>query len=197
MSYFHFSDYEDTFQSLQKLHSEKHRAYHNCEHIEACLSHLNASSHLFEEPNAQKEMELAFWFHDAIYNPLKKDNELKSAELCSKFLSSQSADPKLINSTYELIMATRHSVPLKNEAEKIMVDIDLAVLGSTKSAYQIYRESVRKEYKWAPTFLYKKGRRKILQSFLDRTSIYQTAYFRDQWESNARSNLEREITELS
>lgn len=197
MQFFGYEQNSATYEKLKNLHAEKHRAYHNAVHIEACIKHLYNANHLFEEDKLQKQIELAFWFHDAIYSPFKKDNELKSAELCRDFLQDQSTSPETIEFIFELIMATRHSVALNNQAEEIMVDIDLSILGGTESNYKVYYQNVRQEYKWVPAFLYKKNRRKLLKSFLERDNIYQTPYFRQMWENNARRNLAAEIAILT
>ena len=55
---------QDTYTELLETHAEKQHHYHNAAHVEACLTHLDKVKYLLEDP---AEVELAFWFHDAIY----------------------------------------------------------------------------------------------------------------------------------
>ena len=62
------------------MYQEKHRAYHNLEHVNDCLNQLDN----FESEITDKHIiEMAIWYHDIIYNPYGKNNELKSAEEAS------------------------------------------------------------------------------------------------------------------
>lgn len=59
---------------------------------------------------------------------------------------------------------------------------------------------IREEFFWASNEVYKEGRKKFLERFLDtekRPSIYCTEFFKQRYESSARKNLEASITELS
>lgn len=58
-----------------------------------------------------------------------------------------------------------------------MVDIDVSMLGSRTDLYQEFEQAIRKEYKKIPSFLYKRGRKKVLSGFLSREHIYTTPVF--------------------
>lgn len=58
-------------------------AYHNLEHIAACLSLLEEYKHLASGYN---QVEVALWYHDVVYDPKQKDNEEKSAALARDHL---------------------------------------------------------------------------------------------------------------
>jgi len=77
-----------------------------------------------------------------------------------------------------------------------MLDVDLAILAASREAYTRYTHAIREEYKIYPYFLYKKGRKKVLQHFLERKQIYFTEEFQAQHEANARENLRWEIATL-
>lgn len=64
---------ERVFDGLMELYSEENRAYHNLLHIDRMLSWLDESG------EASDAVELAIWFHDAIYDPQGSQNEAKSA----------------------------------------------------------------------------------------------------------------------
>ncbi|MEL6918811.1 MAG: hypothetical protein AAFO99_13900 [Bacteroidota bacterium] len=189
MEDFGFSENRDTYHLLMEYYSEKHRAYHNIEHIEDCLTQLDA---IVEEIPWRKEIELALWFHDAIYNPYGKDNELKSAQLAMEFLKQQNGNAQLESILFNLIMATLHKEEPTNLAEKIMMDIDISILGTDYPTYRDYAKKIRREYRLVPGILYRKKRKEILCNFLERQPLYYSKYFK-RLETRARENLRREI----
>jgi len=194
MDSFRFEENQSEFLDLKKKYSETHRAYHNLDHLTDCLFQLDQ----FPDPITDKQIiEMAIWYHDIIYNPYQKDNELKSAEAASQFLSDQNTDSLLIQKVYDLIMSTLHVDAPKNDSEALIMDIDITILGSTEVIYLEYCTKIRKEYKWVPGILYRKKRKEILQRFLLRERLYYTVHFHLQFEQQARINIAEEIKRLS
>lgn len=181
----------DTYNMLLNSYNEKHRYYHSLTHIEATLRHLDNVVFLATHP---AEIEIALWFHDAIYSPYSKSNELDSANLASEFLVQNDVPEAVVKRVYHLILATRHNVNLNSSDEKLVVDIDLTILGCSQEGYNQFESNVRKEYKWIPSFIYKRKRKEILQSFLDRNRIYNLDYFHDNFDQQAQSNIQRAIS---
>jgi len=64
------------YQRLTQAYAESQRHYHNQQHIAECLAEFDAARHLAQQPVA---LELALWFHDAVYDPKAGDNEEQSA----------------------------------------------------------------------------------------------------------------------
>ena len=71
------------FNSLVSLYSQDYRTYHNLSHIDRMLSWLDKSG------GGSDAIELAIWFHDAIYEPLASDNEEESAQFFRIFSLSK------------------------------------------------------------------------------------------------------------
>ena len=188
-----FPKNQETFDLLVGAYNERHRKYHNEKHIDAVLSNLDKSIHLAAD---RKAVELGLWFHDAIYKIFSKTNELDSAKLAKKFVSENSGNEQLSEYVYSLILATQHNSTVQSNDEKLIVDIDLAILGSSKSDYDMFEQSIRKEYRLIPWIVYKKKRIEILNWFLDRESIYSHQHFRDSFEVKARVNLKNAIENL-
>ena len=69
-------------------HAEKHRAYHTLEHIAARLVHLNTVQDKLKYSN---EVEMALWFHDAVYEPFSETNEEDSAAWAADWLQDRGA----------------------------------------------------------------------------------------------------------
>ena len=177
---------------LERLYSEPHRKYHNLDHITHCLDHLEASPLEGTDPVA---IELAIWFHDAIYAPLKSNNEQASADLATTRLSAMCADEELQRKVHRLILVTLHNREPQDLDEALLLDIDLSILGSHQEAFETYETAIRQEYRLVPGPLYRRKRKAILQQFLARPRIYYTEPFRGS-EARARANLEWAISRL-
>lgn len=191
---FGFEPNEQTYAMLLQKYQEKHRAYHNVAHINDCLSQLDQLPAL--HPDA-REIELAIWFHDVIYDPYGKDNERKSAQEAELFIFDNVADDELGKRISDLIMATLHQAPPANSAEALIMDIDISILGREPATYQTYTEKVRKEYRFVPKFLYRNKRKEILLKFIERKTLYYTAEFQSKYEEQARQNISSEIERLT
>lgn len=174
------------YENLRSRYAESHRVYHTFEHIKACLAHLDNVSNALD--NAF-EVELALWLHDVIYDPRSKTNEFDSAVYASEQLQKLNLSTQCIERVDKLILITQHpSNPQSNDA-KILVDIDLAILGADKIGFAEYERNIRKEYRWVEASLYRIERRKVLQGFLAQRRIYKTDYFYKLKERQARNNL--------
>jgi len=184
---------QNTYDSIISKYSEKHRHYHNIHHINAVLGHLDKTMHLAEDADS---IELALWFHDAIYKIFSATNEKDSADWALKFLDENRVSKTVSQRIHTLIMSTIHdAIPHKND-EKLMVDIDLSILGSDAENYQQFELWIREEYKLIPRFIYKKKRKEILKGFLDRERIYSHEYFYNAYEVQARNNISTAILSL-
>ena len=183
----------DSFNALYAAYSEKNRFYHTVRHISAMLSHLDNVTELADRP---AELELAIWFHDAIYKALSKSNELDSAIWSQEFLVSKGYDEAGVSRVYNLIMATLHDREVKENDEKLIVDIDLTILGAPDEIYDEFERNVRQEYKMVPAFIYRKKRKEVLKSFLNSDSIYYSDFFKNKYERAARKNIARVIKVL-
>lgn len=171
------------FQDLVRRYSEPHRAYHTPAHVEHCLDELGPVRETARDPDA---VELALWFHDAVYKPRATDNEARSADLVRPISASAA----------RLVLATRHAAPPGDPDAELVVDVDLAILGQPADRFDRYEAEIRKEFAWVPGFLFRRKRAAVLRSFLERPSIYRTAHFRNAYEARARANLERSLGRL-
>ncbi len=172
---------------------EAHRKYHNLQHLRECFQHFEA---LREQADHAQEIELALWFHDAIYETRRKGSEQKSADWAREQALDAGLDPSIAERIHGLIMVTLHTAAAEGTDAQIMIDVDLGILGAGTSRFDEYEQQVRAEYKWVPGLLYRRERRKILKSFLDRPTIYCTESFRDRYEQRARDNISRALSRL-
>jgi predicted metal-dependent HD superfamily phosphohydrolase len=93
-------------------------------------------------------------------------------------------------------MATRHDAVPGDIDAQVLVDIDLSILGAEEKRFDEYERQVREEYGWVPEPIYRDKRKAILESFLARATIYNTARFIERYEPRARANLARSLARL-
>ena len=184
---------EETFDALETAYREPHRRYHTTEHIDDCLAKFDL---LRSQADAPPAIELALWFHDAVYKPYKSRNEEKSAVWATRFLASAGSTEGFVAQIRNLILATCHDAVATGCDAAILVDVDLSILGSESSRYDTFEKQVREEYRWIPGAVYRRERRKILRSFLERDRIFMTQMFFNRYESMARDNLNAAIRAL-
>ena len=180
---------------LLSRYREPQRHYHTLEHIHACLGELARVSDL--DDGERRILEYAIWWHDAVYDPQRPDNEEASAELARHALRERGEEPAVIDEVVRLVRLTQgHAPEAGDRLGGLMTSIDLSILGSAPEAYDRYAAQVREEYAFVPEPLYRSGRAAILRRFLQRPVIYPDAGFADRYERRARSNLSREIAAL-
>jgi predicted metal-dependent HD superfamily phosphohydrolase len=175
------------------------RHYHNLAHIEAMLGLMRSYENALSDPQS---VEAAIWFHDAIYDTRRHDNEEKSAELAASRLAGLLSPDRIALITRMIRATAGHQVPEElDDAQRLdcalFLDMDLSILGSTPDLFAAYEEAVRREYGWVPEALWREGRRKVLQGFLGRPAIYMSPQFRASHEAPARANLTRSLERLA
>jgi predicted metal-dependent HD superfamily phosphohydrolase len=182
------------FESLCKHYAEPGRAYHNLVHIDECLAELDAARHLAFSSGA---VELAIWFHDAVYDPRKSDNEERSVYLMEAATAAANLPVEFRAAVKSLVLATKHSQTPEETDQRLIVDIDLAILGKDELKFDQYEDQIRAEYSWVPLNIFAEKRAAILAAFLRRAAIYSHQCFRERYEAPARKNLERSIEKLN
>ncbi len=179
---------EGLFHSLIARYRESHRKYHTLQHLTECLAAFEEVRHLALHP---AEVEAALWFHDAVYAARRTDNEERCASWAKTELVAAGAPHDVSERVSSLVLATKHDAMPATPDEQVLVDIDLAILGAPEARFAEYERQVREEYSFVPGFLFRRKRRTILQSFLDRPRIYSTVHFNTALEQSARENLLR------
>jgi predicted metal-dependent HD superfamily phosphohydrolase len=181
------------FPSLVSAYQQPERPYHNLDHIRACLDEFDDVRQSCRDRDA---IEAAIWFHDAIYDPLRGDNEQKSAEFARRLLARCGVSSAFCDRVEELILVTRHDrVPADPDAQ-LLADIDLSILGKPWQIFDDYERAIRGEYAYVIDADFRAGRAKVLQRFLDRERIYSTEVFHARYEAAARENLQRSVARL-
>lgn len=187
-------DGDPVFRLLIARYGEPHRKYHSQQHLTECIAAFETVRDLPPHP---PEVEAALWFHDSIYDVRRQDNEEQSANWARSALAEAGVPSHTTDLVQSLILVTRHTALPATLDEQLLVDIDLSILGAPKPRFEEYERQIRDEYSYVPGWLFRRKRRAILRTFLDRPRIYSTAHFYEALEKQARDNLNRAIKVLT
>lgn len=172
---------------LLARYREPQRHYHTLQHLEECFAGYDLLRGSMQRPG---EVALALWFHDAVYDPQRGDNEAPSADLAADTLCRAGAGEAPIARVRALILATQgHAAGADDPDCAILLDIDLGILGAAPARFAEYERQIRAEYAHVPDEAYRVGRTRVLNGFARRDRIYATARFHALYEEAARRNL--------
>jgi predicted metal-dependent HD superfamily phosphohydrolase len=184
---------ENFWVEIEKKYSEKGRHYHNLTHLENMFSELEiVKDRIVNFTN----ISFSVFYHDVIYDASSKLNEEKSEEFAKLKLEKLGLNKTNIKEISAQILATKSHQKSENNDINYLLDADLSILGKDIESYIKYTQQIRKEYSMYSDLLYKPGRRKVLQHFLELEGIFKTEYFRDRYEAQTRGNIEFEIGQL-
>jgi predicted metal-dependent HD superfamily phosphohydrolase len=174
------------------------RHYHDLHHIETLLAMADACA---DDIADREAVEAAIWFHDAVYDTQREDNEARSATLAEAQLVGMASDERIARIAAMIRATAGHAMPDVIDAAArqdcaLFLDMDLAILGSPEADFDAYEAAVRREYDWVTEPQWRQGRRAVLAAFMARPAIYATARFRASHEAAARRNLTRAIARL-
>ena len=182
---------EGDYRRVRRSWSGIGRHYHTLTHLNACLRELDGARELATRAG---EVELALWFHDAIYRSWRRDNEHQSAALAARVLRAASVE--CVERIRQMVLATSHREEGFAGDTALVVDIDLSILGQPPEIYAQFERAIRREYWWVSRAKYVAGRTAVLQKFLGRRAVYQHDRFFERYEKQARANIAGAIEQL-
>ncbi len=172
---------------LYNHYRERQRHYHTIDHIGFCLGKLDRVK---DDLDDAKAVEMAIWFHDAIYNPYAHDNEQRSREYFEE-LCSDCLEADFVRLVGILIMTTEHQHSAEDIDQKYICDIDLASFAKPWDRFLMDCEDLRCEQSNTPDAVFYHSKLKFLSSLLDRNRIFLTEPFYQSCEIRARDNIRR------
>ncbi|MHA3054091.1 metal-dependent hydrolase [Acinetobacter sp. ANC 4633] len=177
--------HEQCLEKLLQAYQEPQRAYHQVQHIVECLV-------LFEKVQSQIEdgfaLQLAIFFHDVVYQSRSASNEHDSALLMRQQLAGALPETQL-DKIASWILATQQHATTSESDLAYLLDIDLAILGSAAVRFAEYQQQIRQEYIWVDELIYQEKRKQVLRQFYLTQPLYQTRYFQQHYEQQAKNNL--------
>ena len=173
--------------------SEPHRRYHDLAHLAAVLGLVGELATAAADPAAVR---LAAWYHDAVYDPTRADNEQVSALRARAGLRGRVPDER-IDAVERLVLLTAGHDPDPGDADgAVLCDADLAVLAGPPDAYAAYASAVREEYGHLSDEAFTAGRIAVLEQLLALPVLYRLPAVAGAWTPRARANLTAELTLL-
>jgi predicted metal-dependent HD superfamily phosphohydrolase len=186
--------------ALEAAYATPPRAYHNFAHVRAVLAHYDevATGPGWTQP---PEAWLAVLYHDAIYEPGRKDNEARSAQLArehiAQWLPDAGIDADRVAALIDL--TARHGMLAPAEVDRdaaLFLDCDMAILGAPPEVFDAYDRGIAAEYRGqVPGWMYRLNRRRFLKALLGRERIFLSDFFHERLDVQARRNLRRAVTE--
>ena len=170
---------------------EPDRKFHNIGHIDDCLHRLDEVRAHLQDPDA---VEVALWFHDAVYVPGDASNERRSAEL---FLTQATgAAPLFRRRVSALILTTRRNRTPRDNDCRFIDDIDLAGFGSPWEEFMRNGDLLRREFASQSDDDYYRGLGSFLTSLRRRPRLFRTDWFARRYEVQAQRNLVRLLDDI-
>ncbi|MDO4878373.1 MAG: metal-dependent hydrolase [Neisseria sp.] len=184
--------YPGLLADLLRRYAEPQRHYHTAAHIAECLCLWRQFANRCARPEL---VGLALFYHDAVYRPERRDNESRSADYACRMLAQTRLPAADAQTVADWINATRShrnpyppDYPLHHDLN-LLLDADLAILGAEPARFAQYQGQIRAEYQKVHPQTYRRRRRKVLQAFACRQPLFQTAWFRERFERQAKENL--------
>jgi predicted metal-dependent HD superfamily phosphohydrolase len=183
--------------ALRDAYATPPRAYHNWSHVEAVMQHYYAvaAGPGWQHPG---EVALAVLYHDAVYEPGRRDNEARSAELAREHAARWLADMDGARIAELILMTARHGALAPGEVDPdaaLFLDCDMAILGAEPDTFDAYDRGIASEYRGhVPAWLYRLNRRRFLKGLLARERIFLSDFFHARLDAQARRNLRRAVT---
>jgi predicted metal-dependent HD superfamily phosphohydrolase len=189
----------ELIEGLKARYGEPQRHYHTWDHITALKRHYDSLSDAWSRP---EPVLWALYWHDAIYDPTRGDNEELSAQLLEEQGRGHISDDDLTFAAKIIRATAKHEVPDGLNASDahdlaLFLDIDLSILGAPAAVFDRYETDVRREYGFVPDEAFRAGRARILKGFAERQELYFTDAGRGLWDARARSNLQRSLDRLA
>lgn len=172
---------------LRRLYAEPDRRYHTPAHICHCLREFDRIRHLLRDPPS---VELALWFHDAIYQLGGKLNERDSACL---FLerSRGRLDALRRRRVARMILATVHPSSPRDSDTRFLVDIDLSSFALPWPEFLRDSVNVRRESTACSDAEWCARQMAFLDCLVEHPPFFFSEYYREHHEQQAQDNIRR------
>ncbi|HXH53209.1 MAG TPA: hypothetical protein VNH53_07260 [Sphingomicrobium sp.] len=176
-------------------YAEPGRHYHDQRHLDDCLAQLDTLHDLSDRDRLL--LSWAILWHDAVYEPRRRDNEERSAELAHREMVACGVPQQDAAEVARLIRLTQsHKADSSDRLGALMVSIDLSILGADPDRYRAYVQGVRREYAHVPDAMWQAGRSELLKRFLAADPLYPDPGYRERLEAQARGNMQEELSSL-
>jgi len=147
---------------ILNMWNESHRHYHNQTHLIELIDGINSIK--LESTNDREKLILAALFHDIIYDPMRNDNEEKSAKFFLDHCLEKNED---IHHIEEIILETKRHKP-STKLSEVFSDLDMRIVESDFQKLLQWEGGIWEEYKGVGVEKYKEGRLNFLNTLPDK-----------------------------
>lgn len=178
-------------EALIRAWEEPQRRYHDQSHLVWLLDEADRRLALIRD---RAFVGYAIWFHDAVYQPGRPDNEILSADWARTSLVSQ---PELATRVAHVIEMTKNHADGEADGDAaLFLDIDIAILGAPWETYCAYAAGIRAEYPHIVDPAFASGRGAFLEKQLTRAHTFRTELYESELGETARANMRWELEEM-
>jgi len=170
-------------QRLIEAWAQPQRFYHDQGHLLWLLEEADRRAPLIADA---AYVGYAIWFHDAVYEPGRPDNESRSAEWARGAI----ANGELAERVADVIeMTKRHHEGDAVGDAALFLDMDIAILGQPREVYRAYAAGVRREFAAFPDAAFAAGRGQFLDVQLALPRLFRTEAYESALAVTARANM--------
>ena len=166
------------------------RHYHDMRHVAWVVRHVADDRRRHPVDDVDAVVAAAF-FHDAVYDPARGDNEAASAALAERALGEIGWAAPRVRHVADLVMAT--AAPRRRAGRsrhRVLLAADLAVLAAEPARYADYATAVRREYAHVDDDgVARRVAAPCCTALLERPHLFPPELGLDDWERRARANL--------
>lgn len=181
---------DDLGRALIAAYEEPQRRYHSIGHVRWLLDEAERRAPLIADCQF---VGFAVWFHDAIYEPGRSDNEERSAAWAEAALPPGVRTDRVAR---VIRMTKDHAKGDAGADEALFLDMDIAILGAPREVYARYANDIRAEFSHVPDPLFNAGRSAFLKSQLARERLFRTDIYEQELAGAARQNMILELAAL-
>lgn len=149
--------------TILTMWNESHRHYHNLNHLNDLIDQINENKSIFTQKEYEKLI-IASLFHDCIYDPMRSDNEERSADFFINCCQEKN-DPDILEIKQMILDTKTHesTTPLSEKFNKM----DMNIVERDFNQLLEWENGIRNEYREYGD-IYKTGRLAFLESLLDK-----------------------------
>ena len=176
----HGASARSLFDQLASSWAGESRFYHNATHLAECLA-LAQEWGTTLSAHDKACLDLAIWFHDAVYIAGSTQSENRSADWAFHGLRGEGINREISTAVKNMVLSTNHSVAQPADAGELtdlLHDIDMAILGASPERFAEYNLAIEKEFAGITASAFKSGRKAVTAKFLEQAKsgvLYRTA----------------------
>lgn len=186
-------------EDAERRYGAPSRRYHGTAHVLKVLRGVAALAPSVGLDGQERAcVDAAACAHDVIYDGVPGEDERRSADWARESLRAAGVLAGPAGRVHALVLATAdHSAAPGDDAAAVLLDADLAILGSSPLHYRSYVAAVRAEYSHLDDAAWRSGRTAVLTALAAREALFATHEARALWDAPARLNMLREIESLA